>query len=662
MATQLQPTDYQPIPFPRPARPNIRVAFSTTTATRAVASALDDLPAATREATLDELAQSSPSFTRWTRAAAKLARAEQAAEACPAEPENEFTASCSALADAQIALLSTPAPTRAELATKVRLYFDVDAGEFEQPAIGASIKGDVERLLTAAPAQTGDWATALDEWNSVRAALSVPGLSDKQVDDLSDKEMDAFNRLLALPSVSVADIATKLRAWVTVMPTRPESFGPESKVLDVLADLERLAGVTETDAAEEAQSSAAIIIGADAEALIATARHVLSPHMFGVFLRWGMTATHLVQTFEEDADGDARCKRNGDVLDEVFAAIPITFEDFAFKTWIAGIEAGDCSCTGPLVPIDSFGTGIRDGVASIAADLSRTSTIARELDRFASKGWSLAGQTMSWPAPLADAAIAAFEVAQQMPVDLPAADMFTRGETERTSSPFWRGPLLAWDKAFAAYQDAVRASAAATDDSDPDNELGAVESYAFQRLLLLPAPSPAVLAIKARVYEETASWRLNIANDIARVFASDARRFAKVGALVETDAALLAAFAGRRREFESNYAADDMSPEVENAYFARIDAFEAVLRDGRATTIEGVVAKLRVGFANLHTDGWSDFANGDPARVEFRDGLVMADMYERIVWSAIEDLARIGGIDLSRQGVSAPVPSAEVGQ
>jgi hypothetical protein len=93
-----------------------------------------------------------------------------------------------------------------------------------------------------------------------------------------------------------------------------------------------------------------------------------------------------------------------------------------------------------------------------------------------------------------------------------------------------------------------------------------------------------------------------------------------------------------------------MSAEAEDAFFARVDAVEEVILDTRASTIEGVLAKLRVGFASRTLEGWSEAANGDVTVPQFRDGLRMAGFYERMIWSGIEDLARIGGVNLSEQG------------
>ncbi len=115
------------------------------------------------------------------------------------------------------------------------------------------------------------------------------------------------------------------------------------------------------------------------------------------------------------------------------------------------------------------------------------------------------------------------------------------------------------------------------------------------------------------------------------------------------DGAILDAFAGRRREFEESYHLE-MATEQSNAYFDRCDAYEAVIHGTPATTIAGVIAKLRVTFLHQTGELWSDRAVMDPAHPVFVEGLAGAGIFVRQAWSAIEDLARIGAIDLSEQG------------
>ncbi len=114
------------------------------------------------------------------------------------------------------------------------------------------------------------------------------------------------------------------------------------------------------------------------------------------------------------------------------------------------------------------------------------------------------------------------------------------------------------------------------------------------------------------------------------------------------DRILLDAFADRRRQFVENHAVI-LTADAEDAYFARLDGNDETLLKGSAVSIPGVLAKLRVAFTQLEPNAWSDQAIGDPAGTQFREGLHMSDMYVRMLWSAIEDLARISGVDMSEQ-------------
>jgi hypothetical protein len=118
---------------------------------------------------------------------------------------------------------------------------------------------------------------------------------------------------------------------------------------------------------------------------------------------------------------------------------------------------------------------------------------------------------------------------------------------------------------------------------------------------------------------------------------------------VATDEVILRAYAARRREYEQNYHRDMTNPEGD-AYFARIDACEAVIHAAPATTIEGVLAKLRVTFVHQTGQPWSDRAVADVNHPAFVEGLLGCDDVDRQAWSVIEDLARMAGINLATQG------------
>lgn len=124
---------------------------------------------------------------------------------------------------------------------------------------------------------------------------------------------------------------------------------------------------------------------------------------------------------------------------------------------------------------------------------------------------------------------------------------------------------------------------------------------------------------------------------------------AEAEAPVSSDQPLIDAFAARRQEFEAAYDID-MTREDEDSYFARLEAHERVINDTPATSVEGVIAKLRIAFMHQVGSAWSDRAIMDPSHSDFVAGLAEADIYTRMKWAAIEDLARLGGVDLAEQG------------
>lgn len=117
------------------------------------------------------------------------------------------------------------------------------------------------------------------------------------------------------------------------------------------------------------------------------------------------------------------------------------------------------------------------------------------------------------------------------------------------------------------------------------------------------------------------------------------------------DQAILDAFAARRQEFEAAYDTE-MTPEEEEGYFRRLDACEMVILDTPATSIDAIIVKLRITFMHQEGSAWSDRAILDPSHPEFVAGLAASDIYTRMKWSAIEELARIGDVDLATQALA----------
>lgn len=173
---------------------------------------------------------------------------------------------------------------------------------------------------------------------------------------------------------------------------------------------------------------------------------------------------------------------------------------------------------------------------------------------------------------------------------------------------------------------------------------------ASERLWALPAPSAAELATKLKIFQEADGWDLNCAGEVIDRITADARRFGHHGAFVQPDRALLSAYRGCCTETKWLSAHPDRTTEQEEPCLERRAEFEQAVAETPATSLEGVVAKLRLGFGSAQLDAWREDAIIAPKSVRFKEGLRMGCMFDRTIWSAIEDLARIGGIDLSEQG------------
>lgn len=203
-----------------------------------------------------------------------------------------------------------------------------------------------------------------------------------------------------------------------------------------------------------------------------------------------------------------------------------------------------------------------------------------------------------------------------------------------------------WTAALDAYDAVRRALAVKGLDDDTIDALADRETAAANDVLALVSANVGQVTTKLRILSEVNA--VITATDLAPIVA-ELNEFACVGAPPAKDWAIAKAFATRRREFEASVGID-MTETQEDAYFGRVDAAEMVLLDNRAVTIEGALAKLRVAFKHQVFTDWSDWAIADTTNPKFVDGLRLSGMYERMAWGAIEDLARIAGVNLAEQG------------
>lgn len=257
-------------------------------------------------------------------------------------------------------------------------------------------------------------------------------------------------------------------------------------------------------------------------------------------------------------------------------------------------------------------------------------------------------------------------------------------------NPYMRGPLINWTRAYERYSEvqaevlayqrdviapadakfhatrarwpenfdfstdaAASAEMKAADYVDEETRMDELYDHAadaLRQVLRLPAGSPGQLATKLQLAVNDRAWETPCGRDVMRQLTVDARRFAGLGAYLKTDEQLLTAYAGCRREMALFQAEGCGTNEEDAAADGRVAAHEGVIWTSPATTTEGVLAKLRIAFQHLVCEQWSDHSIVDPRHPDFRAGLAKTGGNEQLLWSAIEDLARISGVNLSEQG------------
>jgi hypothetical protein len=208
-----------------------------------------------------------PSMHEWLEARAMMELIQVSVDGHSGTPEPEINRLCSRLVEAQIELLTTPAPTALELAFKQRLYFEIDAHEFDEASIGASITADVDRLMCSArqPAETGeinariahlsaDPHTAwLADRNGAQAAINAHDetLTDEAADALTTYTVDRDREIANTPANTRDGVLAK---FALVAQISLEGFEPNMDwVALALVDAQRVAGIGSLAGAVEAR-------------------------------------------------------------------------------------------------------------------------------------------------------------------------------------------------------------------------------------------------------------------------------------------------------------------------------------------------------------------------------------------------------------------------
>lgn len=419
-----------------------------------------------------------------------------------------------------------------------------------------------------------------------------------------------------------------------------------------------------------------------ADELIAAAGMLLSPSMYRAFLGWGEAASYFSTHYDTDEEGSRRCDLFFVAATRVSETPAENIHDVLFKARLLNTEAGDCPDFGPTCGSAADGHALPLLIDALRRDMDGLSPVTAMIEQLGAMAWNMSSQKSAIDTAIGSIITEAFVTAQQIePTPAPRLPAVVEGY-----NPFMRGPLIAWRKAYAVYEEArdalfayerdhyeptaAKYLAIRGDSREPvtpemrellrdvpmdevqerfDN-LVMAKHDASELLWRLTAPSASELSTKMQIFVEAEGWTLNCAPEAMRQMLVDARRFGQHGAFLQADGKILAAFAGCRHEMIGAYGTDAMTRDEEDAYFQRLETYEDTLLEQPAHTIEGVIAKLRVAFSRNNASAWSDHAVMDPTSSDFREGLRMGSCFERMAWEAVEDLARIGGISLVEQG------------
>ncbi len=365
-------------------------------------------------------------------------------------------------------------------------------------------------------------------------------------------------------------------------------------------------------------------IAALARDVIALAKTRLSTAIYPAFLRWADAAflCHISDDIP-DEENERRLAAADEALNAVHAVSSVTGSDYTLKTYLAEVEAKREG----LISLDG------NGSFNWSAD---NVELVRKLDAFVDKAFDLGDNSCCLSVPICNAARQPFlDAIAELPEPAPVGSDFRSAldGSHLANQRFNSLPKDYEDTHPAEYEIEADLVCDASEIADK-----AVPTSWTEYLELLDH-----MSCKGQMFvtkENAARLRCHADRLLSVATNGD-------GSFMQADQNILAAFNGLRREMRESYDRDDMTPAEEDTYFARLNAYEHTLTETRATTIEGVIAKMRLAFGRLNQAAWSDHALMDPAIAEFREGLQTADPFERMAWGAIEDLARIGGVNLS---------------
>ena len=181
------------------------------------------------------------------------------------------------------------------------------------------------------------------------------------------------------------------------------------------------------------------------------------------------------------------------------------------------------------------------------------------------------------------------------------------------------------------------------------DDLATKESDAAQAVMALPSRTIADAATKLRI-----QMKLNLlveAKDLTGILADLDRLGRETIEIGPENPEVVRSFATFRDTLAALKALPvDRCEHLEQHYYGIMDRTELVLMDTPASTPAGISMRLKSALVGLVPDAWSDHAVSDERPPEFEQGRASSDLYHQMVWSVIEDLDRIAGVNPSEQG------------
>lgn len=368
-----------------------------------------------------------------------------------------------------------------------------------------------------------------------------------------------------------------------------------------------------------------LAVAEKARETIRIARRDLSPIMFDAFLTWGeRTALAWTEGPEGDTEIGERCNA-ANLSAKIVLDTPVsTSGDSAFKLYVAAACASQrASDLGPITFAPEYGWEEDTGEPlpeQIVTDLVAGSELAGALNALSDKAWRLTPAIVMFAPEVGAALRSAFLTSRD---DLSFAELMAMHDAAMlrfeasgaTDEPINSPAYMAEEERMcSAWRRALRAT--------PSNWSEFVQ----------------LLGVMTENGRDTLPH-----NEAAVDLFAHAQRL--VGREKDADAELLAAFDHLRRE-AADYLASGGSDDPADEEMLRC---ERVLQNTPARTIEGVIAKLRQCYQLERggTDGRADLIMADPTGPEFQALIADQRTPLDLLWPIIEDLARIGGVDLA---------------